>query len=1066
MSTRFLKYAFCIVFIFSLALPGNWQAALAQVPQPGEPMVTGNPALTRSVAVIPYDVDIFGIYLVEGDQMSPVVAVPVEHVNIDQVTAKLSPDGYKVAYLIKFGSTGFSRLVMIKTDGLNDEIIFKSNRPDQYIASFEWSHDSSRIAYALSADPSVFSQDIVHSFEDPQSAPNPLDESSLPQGESRYTGEVWVTDIVTRVSEQLIDKGAQNVLGWAANDVGIIFSHTSEVAVASDPSVTLVEPLASPLQLPAGVSIVSSHPDGAADLSNLLSFSTQSDQPVVFRVALLEAGDGSQKLAALSTSSAFGTTPISETTLSLAHLNLASDFRGQNALTLTPVLTSADAIVSLSLSPDGTRLAYSTEKEGALWAANLDGSNQAQILAGGLATTARISWNVTNNGVTALNQNARQMDVMSLGGNRLGSLTVAASQELLAASLSAYDVRNYNVPFIHQLWDTSDGFDGKCACGSTAAVMALAFYGKLPAHPITISRPYPHQNEYGFYVADKFGNFQISNTGRCPKGYGIYGQTIVNDLNGRDYIARVIQNNFGIKASWAQYQATFDIIKSALDRGHLVILGTGLTGSGHILLVKGYTSDGQLIVNDPYGDKFGGTYGKSQIDGANKYYAWGSVNPWWYIELEGWVPTPTITQWKGEYFNNPTLSGQPSLVRNEPEINFNWGRNAPANGIAADDFSVRWTRTLYLERGTYRFQVKADDGVRLYVDNYRVIDAWRDQVYTAYASNDIFLVGGIHTLRMEYYEHTVAAAAQLTWGRIDPNWQGEYYNNRYLDGSPIFVRNDDNLYFNWGKGGPGAGIGNDNFSARWTKSLSVPRSNYYQIYARSDDGVRVWLDGQLVIDAWSIHAAKTYTSDWIWLSDSFHTLQVEYYENTGDAFINVWITPGFYAEYYNNRNLSGSPVLTKYHSNLRFDWGKGGPAGAADNFSARWTSSLSLSGGDYRFCTRTDDGVRLYVDGGLIINQWRDMGATTYCAVVSLSKSFHEVKMEYYEKGGSAYAELTWAKLSGAEALGDPIAVYSATSETDLMTLYNDQGYLGPIIEADLKSPIILPFIYLPILKR
>ena len=311
---------------------------------------------------------------------------------------------------------------------------------------------------------------------------------------------------------------------------------------------------------------------------------------------------------------AFQSVPYDETTLSLADLNFSTALKLPSALTLTPILSSSDAISSVSLAPDGAHLAYATTKEGALWAAEIDGTNQIKLVESGIAAAAGIQWNTANTGVTALQQDNRQVDVMSLAesSTALGSLTASPSPELLGEPASTADMRNYSVPYIHQLWDTSDWFNGRCACGPTSATMALAAYGKLQPHPITISVPYSHQNSYGFYVAEKFDPFQntLYNASPCPTGYGMYGQTVKNGAGGREYIDAAT-TRFGVNGTWAQYQSTFDIVKLALDRGHLVILSTDLTGAGHIILVKGYTNNGQIIVNDPYGNKFAGNYGKN-----------------------------------------------------------------------------------------------------------------------------------------------------------------------------------------------------------------------------------------------------------------------------------------------------------------------------------------------------------------------------------------------------------------------------------------------------------------------
>ncbi len=122
-----------------------------------------------------------------------------------------------------------------------------------------------------------------------------------------------------------------------------------------------------------------------------------------------------------------------------------------------------------------------------------------------------------------------------------------------------------------------------------------------------------------------------------------------------------------------------------------------------------------------------------------------------------------IQHWRGEYFDNPTLSGLPVLIRDDAYINFDWGTGSPAPGIVgADRFSVRWTRNLNLPAGTYRFAMTVDDGGRLWVNGHLLIDAWKDQPATTY-TGDIYLPGGLVTVQMAYYENAGQATARLSW---------------------------------------------------------------------------------------------------------------------------------------------------------------------------------------------------------------------------------------------------------------------------------------------------------------
>jgi mono/diheme cytochrome c family protein len=121
---------------------------------------------------------------------------------------------------------------------------------------------------------------------------------------------------------------------------------------------------------------------------------------------------------------------------------------------------------------------------------------------------------------------------------------------------------------------------------------------------------------------------------------------------------------------------------------------------------------------------------------------------------------------------------------------------------------------------------------------------------------------------------------------------------------------------------------------------------------------------------------------------------------------------GLIGRYFTNRTLTGNPALTRTEV-VNFDWGANAPGTgiAKDNFSVRWTGEVKTSGaGAYRFRTITDDGVRLWVNGVLVINNWSDHSATTNTSssITLAANTRYTIKMEYYEKTGSAVAKLQW----------------------------------------------------------
>ncbi len=131
-------------------------------------------------------------------------------------------------------------------------------------------------------------------------------------------------------------------------------------------------------------------------------------------------------------------------------------------------------------------------------------------------------------------------------------------------------------------------------------------------------------------------------------------------------------------------------------------------------------------------------------------------------------------------------------------------------------------------------------------------------------------------------------------------------------------------------------------------------------------------------------------------------------------------TGGLSATYYDNVDLTGATVA-RVDPAVDFNWGTGGPATgiAADTFSARWVGSvLPPATGTYTFFTQSDDGVRLWVNGQQLVNNWTDHSLTENSGTISLTAGVrYSVRMEFYERGGDAVARLLWSGPSTAKAV-------------------------------------------------
>lgn len=252
------------------------------------------------------------------------------------------------------------------------------------------------------------------------------------------------------------------------------------------------------------------------------------------------------------------------------------------------------------------------------------------------------------------------------------------------------------------------------------------------------------------------------------------------------------------------------------------------------------------------------------------------------------VPTATPSEgWHGAYYGNRDLAGQPAVIRVDRDIDFIWGTSSPSPALPADNFAVRWTRTLSFPSGGLRFFFRVDDGVRFWVDGYLYLDQWHEAAATTY-SVDVYVATGIYTLQVDYFEAHGDAVAQVWWEPISsyPDWRGEYYNNQDLAGNPVMIRNDSQINFDWGTGAPAPGMGQDHFSVRWRRILYFQPGQYI-VHLRVDDGARLWIGGNKLIDQWQLGADRTFSAP-VTLGGGSYEIVLEYFENDGQALVHFW----------------------------------------------------------------------------------------------------------------------------------------------------------------------------------
>ena len=140
-----------------------------------------------------------------------------------------------------------------------------------------------------------------------------------------------------------------------------------------------------------------------------------------------------------------------------------------------------------------------------------------------------------------------------------------------------------------------------------------------------------------------------------------------------------------------------------------------------------------------------------------------------------------------------------------------------------------------------------------------VIDDWEDRGVIETGNTINLTEGQRYPVTMEFYENTGMAAESLFWSHPDqPEVNGlyaEYFDNSDLTGLTL-TRIDSTVDFNWGANSPSPSWVH-NYSVRWTGEVMPEFTETYTFYTYTDDGVRLWVNGQLLIDHWSDHQLRT-----------------------------------------------------------------------------------------------------------------------------------------------------------------------------------------------------------------
>ncbi len=210
-----------------------------------------------------------------------------------------------------------------------------------------------------------------------------------------------------------------------------------------------------------------------------------------------------------------------------------------------------------------------------------------------------------------------------------------------------------DVPYYHQVYDTPSWHSGYWSCAPTTAIMAIAYYRKLPHWDCWCSSPYGHTSHFGRYICERYHYREVdynlaANDYAGNPAWGGYGYMWYNGYSPRSRMANyIIYHNM---TSWTDDSPTWDEAIAEINAGYPYCICAMLTTAGHLVLAVGQVLNWHtLIFNDPYGNKnegymnYNGKYARYDWPGYNNGYQNLSTVAWCAGAEGAWEPaTDTI----------------------------------------------------------------------------------------------------------------------------------------------------------------------------------------------------------------------------------------------------------------------------------------------------------------------------------------------------------------------------------------------------------------------------------------
>jgi hypothetical protein len=422
---------------------------------------------------------------------------------------------------------------------------------------------------------------------------------------------------------------------------------------------------------------------------------------------------------------------------------------------------------------------------------------------------------------------------------------------------------------------------------------------------------------------------------------------------------------------------------------------------------------------------------------------------------------------QADYFATNDWTGD-SWRRIDPRPDFDW-TGSPGGPIPADAFSVVWNGEVegFFSEAT-TFEVESTAGVRLSVGGNVLVNQLANNGVAKKFTGTVNLTrGGKTAIKLEAVDMNAETRVMLRWSSASTPYdlipQSQLFPSggqrgalaTYADSNAAHsgvTRLESDLSYDWGSNPPVVGDGNaaanidaDGFTSTWNALVEAPSTTDLQWCIKSDDGVKVYVDGVLKITGAA--ATDTCASAMAVTAGQKYALRIEHSESTGGASVKLsWQmssfittredvpmarifppatftvpTSGLSATFYDTMDFGGSSLAsnsttpqayTTYVPNLDFDWGngrfsRGRALTSSDTLSGRFTGRLQPAcTGVHEFEIYADDTASIWIGGERLLQQtgW----GTTYAARWLDSALMYDFKVDWTENSSGSGMRVRW----------------------------------------------------------